>query len=72
MENNNFIWAVGKLWSTHRCISMGGSFLAQAADLHSLWSVYVSRYLFCALSQLCVSPEGFPYWRNAHGTVGLC
>ena len=45
MENNNFIQAAGKLWFRQGCIPMGGSFSAQAADLHSLWSVYKSRHL---------------------------
>ena len=64
--------SAGHLWSRRRCIPMGGSFSAQAADLHSLWSVYTSYHPFYTLSQLSVSPEGFPYWRNAHGTVAPC
>ena len=72
MENNNFIWAAGNLWSRQGCIPMGGSFSVQATDLHSLWSVYTSRHLFYTLGQLSVSPEGFPCWRNPHGTVALC
>ena len=36
MHCNNFIRAVVGLRSRHGCIPMGGSFSAQAADLHSL------------------------------------
>ena len=72
MENNNFIRAARNLWSRQGCIPKGGSFSAQAADLHSLWSVYNSHHLFYTLGQLSVSPEGFPYWSNPHGTVALC
>ena len=72
MEHNNVVRAAGELWCRQGCIPMGGSFSTQAADLHSLWSVYTSRRLFYTLGQLCMSPEGFPFSRNAHGIVALC
>ena len=51
---------------------MGGSFSAQAADLHSLQGVYKNRQKFCALRDLHMSDEGFAYWTNDHGVVALC
>ena len=50
---------------------MGGSFSAQAADLHSLWSVYIHRGLFRRLGTLRVTDSGFPYWENSHGRVSM-
>ena len=49
MEHNNFVRAAVQLWCKQGCIPMGGSFFAQAANLHSLWSAYTSRRLFYAL-----------------------
>ena len=69
MEHNNFFRAAGHLWCRQGCIAMGGS---HAANLHSLWSIYTSRRLFYTLGQLCMSPGGFPFWRNAHGIAALC
>ena len=50
---------------------MGGSFSAPSADLHSLWSVYVSCNQFRRLGNLRVSQEGFVYWENPLGRVSL-
>ena len=49
-----------------------GGIISGTADVHSLWSVYTSRHLFYTLGQLCMSPEGFPFRRNAQGIVALC
>ena len=71
MKYNNFILSAGNLWCRHGCIPMGGSFSAQAADLHSLWSVYIHRGLFRRLGTLRVTDSGFPYWENSHGRVSM-
>ena len=73
-ETNNHIYvkAAGELWSRAGCIPMGGSFSAQAADLHSLWGVYKGRHKFRALGELRISDEGFPFWVSDHGRVGFC
>ena len=72
MHCNNFITAVGGLWCRHGCIPMGGSFSAQAADLHSLWQVYSNHHLLRRLGSLTVSEAGFPYWESPQGITGLC
>ena len=72
MHCNNFIRAVGGLWCRHGCIPMGGSFSAQAADLHSLWQVYSNRHLLRRLGSLTVSEAGFPYWESPQGITTLC
>ena len=72
MHCNNFIRAVGGLWCRHGCIPMGGSFSAQAADLHSLWQVYSNRHLLRRLGSLTVSEAGFPYWESPQGITALC
>ena len=51
---------------------MGGSFSAQAVDLHSLWGVYTHRHLFHALGFLNVWPEGFAWWDGLYRRVSLC
>ena len=61
INHNNYIRAAGGLWSRSRCILTGGYFSAQAAELHSLWSVYKGRHKFRALGELQISGEGFPY-----------
>ena len=71
MKYNNFILSAGNLWCRHGCIPMGGSFSAQAADLHSLWSVYIHKGLFRRLGTLRVTDSGFPYWENSHGRVSM-
>ena len=72
MHCNNFIRAVGGLWCRHGCILMGGSFSAQAADLHNLWKVYTNRQLLRRLGSLTVSEAGFPYWESPQGITALC
>ena len=51
---------------------MGGSFSAQAADLHSLWGVYNNRHLFRQLGTLHIFESGFPFWDTPHGIITLC
>ena len=72
MHCHNFITALGSLWSRHGCIPMGGSFSAQAADLHSLWGVYSNRHLFRQLGTVHISESGFPFWETPHGIITLC
>ena len=72
MRCNNFIRALGSLWSRHGCIPMGGSFSAQATDLHSLWGVYSKRDLFRQLGTLHISELGFPFWDTHRGIITLC
>ena len=50
---------------------MGGSYSAQSADLHSLWSLYTHRYLFRQPGTLKIAEQGFIYWENARGKVSL-
>ena len=50
---------------------MGGSFFAQFADLHSLWSVYTHRHPFRQPATLKIAEQGFIYWENACGKVLL-
>ena len=61
MNHNNVVRAAGQLWTRKGCIPMGGSFSAQATDLHSLWGVYKTRQKFRALGDLHMSDEGFAY-----------
>ena len=61
MQHDNYIRATGGLWCRSGCIPMGGSFSAQAADLHCLWGVYKNRHKFRTLGELRISDEGFPY-----------
>ena len=49
------------------CISMGGLFPAQGANLHSVWGAYRNRSRFHKLGHLEISEEGWPVW---HGSVG--
>ena len=58
MQHNNFIRAAGDLWNRTGYIPMGGSFSAQAADLHSLWGVSKNRHKFRALGNLVMSDKG--------------
>ena len=60
------------LWSRLGCIPMGGSFSAQAADLHSLWGVYKVQHKFRALAELQILDERFLYWKDDLGMVALC
>ena len=71
MSNNTYIISAGKLWTRQDCIPMGGSFSAQSANLHSLWSVYTHRHLFRQLGTLKIAEQGFIYWENARGKVSL-
>ena len=71
MSNNTYIISAGKLWTRQGCISMGGSFSAQSADLHRLWSVCTIRHQFYRLGNLRVSDEGLVYWENPLGRVSL-
>ena len=71
MHCNNFIRALGSLWSRHGCIPMGGSFSAKR-DLHSLLGVYNNRHLFRRLGTLHISDSGFPFWESPHGIITLC
>ena len=72
MHCNNFMRVLGSLWSRHGCIPMGGSFLAQAANLHSLWEVYSNGHLFRQLGALHIFESGFPFWETPHGIITLC
>ena len=72
MHHNNYIKAAGGLWRRDECIPMGGSFFAQAADLHSLWGVYTGRHKFSDLGDLHISDEGFPYLVSQRGNIALC
>ena len=69
MSNNTYIISAGKLWARQGCIPMGGSFSAQSADLHSLWSVYAHMHLFRQLGTLKIAKQGFIYWENARGKI---
>ena len=69
---NNFIRALGSLWSRHGCIPMGGSFSAQAANLHNLCGVYSNRHLFRQLATLHISESRFPFWETPHGITTHC
>ena len=71
LEQNNRCQASGQVWCRDLCIPMSGSFSAQSADLHSIWSAYTHRQLFRALGQLHLTTEGFPYWRGQF-TTALC
>ena len=70
MENNMCV-ANGQVWKRLHCIPMGGSFSAQAADLHCVWNVFRHRGYFRSLGTLQISPEGFPYWESEF-TTALC
>ena len=72
MHCDNYIIALGEVWSRHGCIPMGGSFSAQAADLHSVWGVYTNRTLLRQLGSLKVSEGRWAYWESSAGIVSLC
>ena len=48
LEQNGRCQACGQVWCRDLCIPMGGSFSAQSADLHSIWSACTHRGLFRA------------------------
>ena len=39
LQEDNHVWSAGSLWRRDDAIPMGGSFRAQCADLHSLWTL---------------------------------
>ena len=71
LQVNNKCWSVGKVWSRDQCIPMGGSFSAQSADLHCVWSGYTGRSIFRRLGALNIAPEGYVFWVGTW-TIALC
>ena len=51
---------------------MGGSFSAQAADLHCQGGVYTCRGKFRDLGDLTISDAGFVYWVTPWGHLTHC
>ena len=72
LQNNNYVTAAGSLWQKTGCIPMGGSFSAQAADLHCQWGVYMNRARFRDLGELRITDTGFIYWDTPWGALTLC
>ena len=71
LQVNNKCWSVGKVWGRDQCIPMGGSFSAQSADLHCVWSGYTGRSIFRRLGALNISAEGYVFWVGTW-TIALC
>ena len=72
LQNNNFVTAAGSLWQRTGCIPMGGSFSAQAADLHCQRGVYTNRARFRDLGELRITEARFIYWDTPWGALTLC
>ena len=60
------------MWQRIGCLPMGGSFSAQAADLHCEWGVYTNGAQFRDLGDLQITDAGFIYWDTPWGALTLC
>ena len=72
LQNNNYVLAAGKVWQRTGCIPMGGSFSAEATDLHCQWGVYTFTGKFRDLGDPRISDAGFVYWVTPWGHLTLC
>ena len=71
LTRNNYCSAAGSVWVRRGCITMGGPFSSQSADLHCVWGAYSNRNMFGDLGQLIISDSGYPYWVG-EWTIALC
>ena len=59
---NNFCLASGRVWNRLHSIPMGGSFSAQAADLHSVWCLKKIASAMRGIGKLVSLDADFPLW----------
>ena len=71
LSQDNVVVAAGELWRHTGAISMGGSFSAQSADLHSVWCCKLRVDQLWRWGQFSKTNDGIVQWSTGDTTFAL-